>query len=718
MANRDLPNVYSTINDMSALIEGDDSLICGITLRANRGPVGVATNVQDSSDFLTKYTFTGKPGVKQDSTYFDIIELLKASNNIYVSRAANNPLYGGLIVKKEVEAGKLKGVVGTKDNYKTVLADGDVTAKVKPNTYIRVVGEDKNYGRFYVTEVQYVTPNTQITVTESFENAIAASEEGGTVGTIYACTEPVRLTDITVADKFADANADAKTVAVEGKLTYGNIGDRVRIKDDFYTIADLDYSQETTKTTIKFNEPVEALIDVANAPIKLDSIAEPSLFPFGKDDLFLVTGIDQGAYNSSIGIELVSSNETELEEKDCFKLVVNNKLTGADMEEYLVSMSLTKKSTDGTNMHIKDIINPMSDYIQIYTPEDSEIDEEAIPSSTSEYFFLGGGYDGDDVEVEDNIAALQVFADKTVPVSILVNGNNENVLYQAAMIAICESRLDCFAFLRTPKAYEKLTLPAQRVKMLINYKKNTLASSAVSATATNSTNFKPHFKTTGATVNNTGADSYLAAIYGPHVTVTDLYNSRKVTIGCDSIAAKQWLSVINNEGFPYAAAGPALGTIRNVAVDWKIGDESSEARQFNDASMNMLVYEARQKYYYFNTQNTLQLANSAFRNIGAVLNVLNIKETLTRQLKDYLQKPISDDLIEAVTRTIDDYMIECASSGRVTGYAINNETTKNDISNNELHFLLTLSPAYYAQKIYLVVNVVNAAFDFEILQSL
>ena len=132
----------------------------------------------------------------------------------------------------------------------------------------------------------------------------------------------------------------------------------------------------------------------------------------------------------------------------------------------------------------------------------------------------------------------------------------------------------------------------------------------------------------------------------------------------------------------------------------------------------MLVYEARQKYYYFNTQNTLQLANSAFRNIGAVLNVLNIKETLARQLKDYIQLPISDDLQEAVTRTICDYMDGCKSSNRVSDYALNNETTKVDISNNELHFMLTLAPAYYAQKIYLVVNVVNAAFDFQILQSL
>ena len=448
-------------------------------------------------------------------------------------------------------------------------------------------------------------------------------------------------------------------------------------------------------------------------------MATPRQHAFEADELFLITGIDQGAYNSSIGIEIQSCNDYELVEPNSFKIIVNNLESGADLEEYLVSMSLTQKATDGTNMHIKDIINPMSDYIQIYTPEDEYIAEEAVPASTEDYEALGGGYDGDEIDIADNIAALQVFADKTVPVSVLVNGNNENALYQAAMIAICESRLDCFAFLRTPKMYEKLTLPTQRVKQLINYKKNTLASNAVSATTTaRSTAFKPHFKTLGGSMVSSGADSYLAAIYGPHVTVTDLYNSRKVTIGADSIAAKQWLSVINDEGFPYAAAGPRLGTIRNATVEWKIGDESSEARQFNDASMNMLVYEARQKYYYFNTQNTLQLANSAFRNIGAVLNVLNIKETLARQLKDYIQLPISDDLQEAVTRTICDYMDGCKSSNRVSDYALNNETTKVDISNNELHFMLTLAPAYYAQKIYLVVNVVNAAFDFQILQSL
>ena len=92
MASRNLPNVYVTLNDMSALIEGGDGLAVGVTLRADRGPVGQALRVTDSDDFLSRYTFTGKPTPKQDNTFFDVIELLKASNNVYVSRAANNPL--------------------------------------------------------------------------------------------------------------------------------------------------------------------------------------------------------------------------------------------------------------------------------------------------------------------------------------------------------------------------------------------------------------------------------------------------------------------------------------------------------------------------------------------------------------------------------------------------------------------------------------------------
>ena len=259
------------------------------------------------------------------------------------------------------------------------------------------------------------------------------------------------------------------------------------------------------------------------------------------------------------------------------------------------------------------------------------------------------------------------------------------------MLSICESRKDCFAILRTHRSYEKIALTSSRVRSLIDYKKETL-----------------------------GSTEYLAAMYGPHVTTYDTYNSRNVTIGADSVACRKWMEVIRDYGYPYAAAGIELGYVPNVTLDWKIGDESSEAKEFNDASMNMIVWDAKRKFYYLNTQNTLQLANSAFRNMGAVLNVLDIKEWMNFNLKYYIQKPIDGDgqLQEAILRTIEGYMDGCKSGGRVSDYYVQDVTTKTHISNNELHFVLTLCPAYYAQEIYLAINVVNATFDFQILQSM
>lgn len=746
MAQRDLPNVYITVNDKSAIIEGEDSLIVGITLRANRGPMNEALNVQDSNDFLTRYTLSGKPGAKQDTTYFDIIELLKVSSNVYVSRSANNPLYGGLLFKKEVAVGDLVGI--TEGNLKRILLKGDVSAKLNAGDTIRISGTDLvegNYGRFVVSSVAYVTPYTQVELTEELAEAIVPAEDDAAAGSVVLCKAPVKLNEIVLAEKIANVDITAKSFFFEGNQTTKFAeGDQIRIDDytkvitdaasstAYFTIAEVSYSQATTLTTVVVNEDLggttladgftatssgsettggettegettegetatvaETTVAGVEVNVYLDSLSDPDSYNYADDDLFLVTGIDQGAYNNQLGVEIVSGNDEDLYTDNAFKLYVYNYETSEAVEEYLVSMGLTQKSIDGSNIHIKNVINDEetgSSYIKIWTPDDNNIIEDAIPSSTDDYIALGGGSDGGDVATENDIEALEVFADKTIPVSLLVNGDNANLLYQSAMLAICEDRKDCFAFLRTPTQYEKLKLPAQRVKSAVAYKKSTLSST-----------------------------SYLAAIYGPSMTVTDSYNARKVNIGAESVACKKWLEVIADEGYPYAAAGINFGKLSNVTIDWKMGDESSEAESINDASMNFAVYEARQKFYYFNTQNTLQLADSAFRNIGTVLNILGIKERLFRDLKQYVQYPItsssSNTVREAIVRTMETFLDDCVSSERISEYVINDNTTNLDIAKNQLQYLVTLCPASYAQKIYLVMNVVNATFDFSILQS-
>lgn len=886
MTSRDLPNVYVTLNDMSALIEGNDSLAVGVTLRADRGPVGQALRVTDSDDFLTRFTFTGKPGAKQDSTYFDIIELLKASNNVYVSRSANNPLYGGLVVKKEKEIAEFKGVA--EFNQKRLIIEGDVTEKFPTGSYIRIT-DGANSFRYVVNKAEYTAPNTSVLLTEkvssklleAYENAkkakgisvksgalagdtsrlealgvdveelktaivadfgayddakevleekratafddyqekvnafkeakaaatqadldaynaavkayeeAEADEKEAKLAELYATTlgalqEAVDTSEVGAAMIAADkayekveANADEAAEVAEGTVSFpiffctlpkkitsyfykdedgkydiirtakdvadeekgyngafevaGNMenvffpGDRLKLTFDentkvklidedayFYTVVSRVYDPETAGTLVYVKEAIEGSFPKYDAPqdgsegehvgakLSIEAIANPETFQvfFEEDDLFLITGKDPGDYNNKIGIAIESGVETDLNETaGAFKLYVHNGKTGADLEEFLVALSPAARAMNGVNIEIEGILEDEatgSKYIQVVKNEAVDFTEVVTPPSTggralNNFEYLGGGYDGGEVTIADDINALEVFADKNISISLLVNGGVENLLYQLAMLSICESRKDCFAILRTLRSHEKIALPAQRVRSMIDYKKETL-----------------------------GSTEYLAAMYGPHVTTYDTYNLRNVTIGADSVACRRWLEVIRDYGYPRAAAGVDDGFLNGITLDWKIGDESSEAGEFNDASMNMIVWDAKRKFYYLNTQNTLQLANSAFRNMGAVLNVLDIKEWMNFNLKYFIQKPIDGDgqLQESILRTIEGYMDGCKSGGRVTDYYIQDITTKTNISNNELHFVLTLCPAYYAQKIYLAINVVNATFDFQILQSM
>lgn len=116
-------------------------------------------------------------------------------------------------------------------------------------------------------------------------------------------------------------------------------------------------------------------------------------------------------------------------------------------------------------------------------------------------------------------------------------------------------------------------------------------------------------------------------------------------------------------------------------------------------------------------QNTLQIANSSLRNLGAVLNVLDIKEHFQTSLKEYLQLPITNSLRRDIVNTANDYL-EPMNGVRFYNYVFQDVSSDMDIADNTLRYLLTLSLTAYAQKIYLVMNIVNNTFDFSILQSL
>ena len=285
---------------------------------------------------------------------------------------------------------------------------------------------------------------------------------------------------------------------------------------------------------------------------------------------------------------------------------------------------------------------------------------------------------------------MTVFEDKTIPISILGNGCSaeaETTLFQQALIQLAVTRKDCMVFLNSRKSDEKATLPSTRAANIVDYKKNTLANT-----------------------------SFYGCMYAPHVLTADLFNSRDVEIGAESVAVAGWLEVLNNLRYPYAYAGPKNGLVSGVVTNWKIGDMSGEAQSLNDASVNYVAFDGKVGRYYMQCQNTLQVANSAMRNIGVVLNVLDIKETLATNLKEYIQLPITDQLRRDIVTTADDYLAPMTGV-RFYNYAFQDITTMADVADNTLRFLLTLSPTMYSARIYLTMNIVRSSFDFSILQS-
>lgn len=699
MATRLLPGVYGSINDLSQVPEGATSLNVGYVVKADRGPLNEWGLVTSPTDFLTRYTFSGQPKQTDDPTFHSILKVLAQTNTMYVVRAANNPLYGGAIIKQAKEYGVVTKVDKEEE---TITIQGNEFPEV--GELVMITGSNIVDGYFIVKAID----GDVITVTGDItQNYVSESGEAKLLRCPVAPLSTQKIGDISSVD--LEENAFILDNNVYSKFT---VGDIITVKgstetgyvsnDGDYKVVSAEYDMEANKTKVVVEEELVAGNDGA---VYFNSLVNPEGFEnfFTDEDLMLITGIDQGEYNGKIAFTILSAldNPDDLVyhkgargifEEPCsfntMQLGVINTETNETVETFLFSRDPDAKAIDGSLMYVDDVINGSSAYIKVINnPATTEVSSSTLSGTPIQ---ASGGSNGEKVTPADLVKALTVFEDKTIPLSILGNGCSpeaESVLFQQALIELAVTRKDMFIFLNSRKSDEKATLPSTRAQNIVDYKKGTLANT-----------------------------SFYGCMYAPHVKTPDIFNSREVEIGTDGVAIAGWLNVINSLNYPYAYAGPKNGLVSGVTSNWKIGDMSGEAEILNNASINYVAYDGRVGRYYMQCQNTLQVANSAMRNIGVVLNILDIKETLMTDLKEYINLPITDDLRRDILDTINDYLAPMVGV-RFYNYAFQDITTNMDIANDTLRYLLTISPTRYSRLIYLSINVVATTFDFSILQS-
>ncbi len=685
---RVLPGVYSSIEDLSYLPEGSGQLAVALLLKANKGPVNTPSLQNNIQDLLTTYTFTGAPSSTDDKAFHLAKEVLKQTTQLYVVRPAVNALYGGLIVKKEDLLGDITAIT---TSPKTIKVSGDVTTLVTVNDVIRVSGISSTLnGRYTVVSSSYATSVTTIVVSET--PSAVYTYTTGTKPQLYLTRQPIPFNQ-QLLGAIAGVDLGNNTIDITGDVTnFFPQGDKILIggstgNNGTYLVYSAEYVNSLTKTVITLEETLpDATVD---GNVYRHSIVEPNNYEFQAEDLFIVTGKDQGDYNGLIEMSMTSYKESpeSVSEDNTFELSFYDSTKNELLElTYVVNRDIDALATDGTGLYIEDVIENSS-YVKVVN--NTGVTSTELPCNTVSNVQMSGGYNGDTLIDSDLVAAMSEFEDKAIPIDLIANGSTETATFQSSLIALAEQRQDCFVFLNTRLTDELATSKSMRATNIETYKRTDVAST-----------------------------SFYAAMYAPHVTITDVWNSRKVVVGADTKVIPGWLSVINNQGYPFANAGYRYGKVSGITTDWKIAPDSGEAGTLNNASINFIAHDPKQGTYVNWTQNTLQVANSAMRDIGVVLNVLDIKKTLVVYLQQYLNLPITDSLRSEILFKVDRYMSTIKSSDRVIDYAFQDVITDLDVANSTLNYILTISPSRYAQKIYLKVRVVDATFDFQILQRL
>lgn len=91
--------VVKSVVDISQRVPGFPGVAAGIVIPAIKGSVDALELITSENDLLNRLTVDGKIGIGYDNSYWSALQFLTSANALYVARAANAALYGGVDIK-------------------------------------------------------------------------------------------------------------------------------------------------------------------------------------------------------------------------------------------------------------------------------------------------------------------------------------------------------------------------------------------------------------------------------------------------------------------------------------------------------------------------------------------------------------------------------------------------------------------------------------------
>lgn len=346
----------------------------------------------------------------------------------------------------------------------------------------------------------------------------------------------------------------------------------------------------------------------------LSGSAFPDEEGFAQDDLFTIYGVDPGAWNSDVSIQILPN--TFADDKS-FYVQVFSQNRGIALESHLVTL-YDRVDGFGKQTNIVDYINTRSNYIRVAQNRDNPdfvanerrnfINSVIAGNGLSLGIPLVGGSDGVQPTYGDIILAWELYEDpEVVDVNMLINGGYSVPPIQQAMVSLCEDRMDCVAILDMPS-------DSQTVQGALDYRRNLL-----------------------------NLDTSYAAIYTPDYLIHDRHNDIQLYVPPSGHVAAAYAYTDNNYNVWFAPAGMKRGNLLVDGVRFEYNQGDRDALQESQINPTR-VFEGRGIKIW--GQDTLQSMQSSLSNMSVRRLMIFLEKSLSKAVLYSVFDP-NDEILRA-----------------------------------------------------------------------
>jgi hypothetical protein len=405
--------------------------------------------------------------------------------------------------------------------------------------------------------------------------------------------------------------------------------------------------------------------------------ADPEIYNFGPEDLFLISAVDQGTWSSDLHVEIYPNTKDTL---NTFYIDVYMANVNRPVERHIVHMNLFKNGY-GTQLNVEEFINKHSSYIRVVQ---NKLNTSFVSTPNKQFINtfnradIVGGDNGVVATAADIINGWELLQDpEQLDINILINGGYTHVAIQAAMDQLCHDRMDCIAILDTPPT-------EQSVSNAVAYRRNDLQ-----------------------------VDSSYSALYSPDYLILDKYNDRRLYVPPSGFVAAAYARTDTEFETWFAPAGTNRGRldVQGVRYDYNLGDR--DALVDNQINPTRIIPGVGIRIW---GADTLQSMPSSLSNVNVRRLMLFLEKSLSIATLYGVFDPNDYILRAKLTDVCTSFLKPIKNARGLYGFDVVCDDTNNSneiVANGDLILDVYVDPVLPAKRIHLtaIVNKTGARFN-------